>query len=364
MTRGTGTINLRNFTIFEKNMERMCLEKQEVISPQTLLQIKNAFDFSGLSLSSYTDKRFNGVEIIGFENADSIKSYYLNHFQKQDPFAAYINDTCADDNSDLLIQSSKVFGKKYSDSDYCKFLNTSGFHWAMAIPIDGYRLTLYRNKDEGDFSAREKDSVELLASFLRNLHYMHRNMTALADDCDSENQILDSMGIGFVSYDHKKRMRKCNQTAIDIMEKNGALTSQFTDLKQGYESILAGIIAQRGEKTILRNRPTLRMEFNHHIYVMETVFREDLSVSGYFISIFSKNPQKKNVVSREILMSHYGLTKREIDVADLLAAGNSYQKTAEELYISINTVRTHISNIYRKLNIDNQKSLGRIFQSI
>jgi DNA-binding CsgD family transcriptional regulator len=360
MISGTGNINLRSFMNFEKTMERRCLEKEEIISPRLLTQIKNTFGYSALSLSSYTDKKFNGVDIVGFEDADSIKYYYLNHFQKLDPFAAHINNICKDGNSDMLLQSSKVFGKQYSGSDYCKFLNSYGFQWAIAIPIGGYRLTLYRGMDEGDFSAKEIDYVALFASFLRNLYYMERNMTALAIDCDSESQVLDSLGIGFISYDHQKKMRKHNQTAATILEENG----HYTDAKQGCDFIINKIIAMNGEKIILGNGSVLRMDLNHHIYVLEAVLTDDPNESSYFISIYNKNPHKKSLVRKDVIMSQYGLTEREIDVAGLLAAGNSYQKVAEDLFISINTVRTHISCIYRKLDIDNQKSLSRIFQSL
>ncbi len=45
------------------------------------------------------------------------------------------------------------------------------------------------------------------------------------------------------------------------------------------------------------------------------------------------------------------LSKTELKVFRAVAQGNNQKEVAEQLYISPNTVRTHINNIYRKLEI-------------
>ena len=52
-----------------------------------------------------------------------------------------------------------------------------------------------------------------------------------------------------------------------------------------------------------------------------------------------------------------GLTKREMNIAELIAGGNSNQEIASQLGITHNTVRIHISNIYRKMNVRNRVQL-------
>ena len=46
-----------------------------------------------------------------------------------------------------------------------------------------------------------------------------------------------------------------------------------------------------------------------------------------------------------------GLTKREKEVAELLIEGLRYEDIAEQLHISINTVKRHIQNIYKKADV-------------
>lgn len=50
----------------------------------------------------------------------------------------------------------------------------------------------------------------------------------------------------------------------------------------------------------------------------------------------------------------FQLTKREIEVLEQLSKGLDYQKIADNLYISPATVRKHIENIYRKLQVNNK----------
>ena len=47
----------------------------------------------------------------------------------------------------------------------------------------------------------------------------------------------------------------------------------------------------------------------------------------------------------------YNLSSREKEVLTSLAEGNNYQEIADELFISVDTVRHHIRNIYKKLHV-------------
>ena len=44
------------------------------------------------------------------------------------------------------------------------------------------------------------------------------------------------------------------------------------------------------------------------------------------------------------------LSERELEVLVLIAAGKSNRSIASELFISVGTVKTHLNNLYRKLD--------------
>jgi ATP/maltotriose-dependent transcriptional regulator MalT len=51
------------------------------------------------------------------------------------------------------------------------------------------------------------------------------------------------------------------------------------------------------------------------------------------------------------------LSKQEITVRDLILQGKTNKEIANELFISLSTVKSHITNIYSKLNIANRQEL-------
>ena len=51
---------------------------------------------------------------------------------------------------------------------------------------------------------------------------------------------------------------------------------------------------------------------------------------------------------------HDDLTEREFEILLLIAEGKSNQEIADELFIALKTVKTHVSNILNKLNVSDR----------
>lgn len=122
-------------------------------------------------------------------------------------------------------------------------------------------------------------------------------------------------------------------------------------------------------------------EYNPDIYIlMYTVFEDDdrifdslcAGANGY---VLKKSPPSKLIealrelseggapltptVARKVLERlnqphrlRYHLSDREKDVLRLLVQGYSYKKIASDCHISIDTVRSHVRNIYTKLHVN------------
>ena len=54
-----------------------------------------------------------------------------------------------------------------------------------------------------------------------------------------------------------------------------------------------------------------------------------------------------------------GLTKREIEILKAVAHGLANQQIAEQLWVTEQTVKFHLTNIYRKLGVDNRTEAAR-----
>lgn len=62
--------------------------------------------------------------------------------------------------------------------------------------------------------------------------------------------------------------------------------------------------------------------------------------------------------------SEYDLTDREQEILNLVAKGDNYTDIAEHLGISFNTVKTHMKNIFRKLEVKSKVQAIRKFSSM
>ncbi len=65
------------------------------------------------------------------------------------------------------------------------------------------------------------------------------------------------------------------------------------------------------------------------------------------IELFKKNAEQMHVAPVE----DYKLTPQEKKILQLLVDGKSYKMIAADLFVSLDTVKTHISNVYEKLQV-------------
>ncbi|QGU00320.1 hypothetical protein SYNTR_1726 [Candidatus Syntrophocurvum alkaliphilum] len=84
------------------------------------------------------------------------------------------------------------------------------------------------------------------------------------------------------------------------------------------------------------------------------------------ITLAESGATSDNVVeqlSPTIAFSEYGLTAREQQVLDLLLKGYNNPNICNSLNISNNTLKTHLRNIYRKVEVSNRQELIDVYYS-
>jgi NarL family two-component system response regulator LiaR len=63
------------------------------------------------------------------------------------------------------------------------------------------------------------------------------------------------------------------------------------------------------------------------------------------------NRQVTQFIADEKMLQKTGISKREWEVLNLMSEGLSNQEIADRLFVSLNTVKTHSSNLFEKLEV-------------
>lgn len=104
---------------------------------------------------------------------------------------------------------------------------------------------------------------------------------------------------------------------------------------------------------------------DHHIEIYTGIIAIIFMVLGIWLAIRLSRPKVNTlVVHKEIYipngptftlndtaLKNLGLSSRELEVLQLMSQGLSNSEIAGQLYLSLNTVKTHASNVFTKLDV-------------
>jgi DNA-binding CsgD family transcriptional regulator len=85
------------------------------------------------------------------------------------------------------------------------------------------------------------------------------------------------------------------------------------------------------------------------IWLARQLFKPKIETVIQEKTIYINSPAAFTVDQKALALT--GLSNREMEVLQLLAKGYSNKAIAEQLYVSLNTIKTHCSNIFEKLEV-------------
>ncbi|MCB0278888.1 MAG: response regulator transcription factor [Calditrichaeota bacterium] len=122
----------------------------------------------------------------------------------------------------------------------------------------------------------------------------------------------------------------------------------FNDEQKIFEALKAGAISYLLKSEVSNNLEEIfSIILNGGAYMSPSIA---LKISEYF-----KNQTALNKLK--------GLTGREYEVIDLLITGNKYQEIGDQLCLSLDTIRYHIKNIYKKLHVNSRSEIAELIKN-
>ena len=147
------------------------------------------------------------------------------------------------------------------------------------------------------------------------------------------------MDIGLPGINGIEGVRRARRIIQDL---NILMLTVYKESKVVFEALCAGACGYLVKNT----PPTKLLEAIKEVH--EGGSPMSSMIARQVITVFQQN--SPNIVSKE----KYNLSDREKEVLNKLSEGDNYQQIGDSLFISVDTVRHHIRNIYKKLHVHSQ----------
>jgi DNA-binding NarL/FixJ family response regulator len=194
--------------------------------------------------------------------------------------------------------------------------------------------------------------------------------------CDSHPMWLDAVEQVLRRIDiHVVGKTTSTSEALSIVEKHSSdlliteLESPPGDLS-GLALIERARAAQPGVRPIVLSMHTdpqvidAALVAGASAYVVKTAHPEDLASAvrqafSHSVYLASSRAAEPTAAEKPKVDDSPGLTRRELEILRLVAEGHSNAQLARMLWVTEQTVKFHLSNIYRKLDVANRTEASR-----
>jgi DNA-binding NarL/FixJ family response regulator len=242
-----------------------------------------------------------------------------------------------------------------------------GFHSISAFErgAGGFALNICRGRNRGMFDAGQVGIAQTLIPHLATALEFRRRLHG-GDGHSGLTRLLDGVTQGAVLADAAGRPGFANRRAAAILgEGDGmrlgadgllAAASPATTraLRDAVAAVSAGNAATGRRLRLQRpGRPPLLVSVMPVWRLAPTLHGIPSPAAAIFIS----EPDAPPAIDREALAETYGLTRRECDVALLLADGLTLPAIAERLGLTLGAVRQYLARAFDKTGRRNQAAL-------
>ena len=175
--------------------------------------------------------------------------------------------------------------------------------------------------------------------------------------------ILDRLDRGVALLDARGRIIDANSHAVHVIRncsgidvRAGRLTLTDPALDQQLQGAIAGHKSgHRNGRAIFASRVRCRGSEPYRVVVRPAPADADQRKVAFFMLIYA--PNGLHGISVDVLRQVYGLTPAQAAVARSLFAGRSVEQTANVLDLSLNTVRTHLKQVFTRCEVNSQAEL-------
>lgn len=221
------------------------------------------------------------------------------------------------------------------------------------------------------------DTDRALAALVPHLQQalsMQRRMGALADKARDAATALDAIDHGVIIIGADSLVAEVNRAAKALVDSRDGISlrascfrlddaSADRALQRSVMSALGTGGAVPTGNTLTVERPSGKRPLVIQVMPLyQPVSLDERSRPRALITI--TDPDRGRASPASSLLRHYSLTRAEAEVAERIGRGGSPRQIADELCVSVDTVRTHLRHVFQKTNTHRQAELVRLLVSM
>jgi DNA-binding CsgD family transcriptional regulator/PAS domain-containing protein len=270
--------------------------------------------------------------------------------------------------------------RETANSDfYLKWVKPLGFRDVIGVLVlrSGKRVAWFsvvRSGVQQRFTDRELQQMELLSPHICRALMISDALELQTVTAARLEQTVNELSTGIVLTEDQGRIAYMNSSAERILKEgnllkslNGRLTAVRTGPRENLSRALAESVAGHAPPRTGQYAVPLPDEEGGGLIanILPLQWREGrnpLSGMRGAAAVIVQDPVERRAPPLEAFAGLYGLTFAEQKVLEHIASGEPPQETADELGISITTVKTHLQRIFSKTGTARQTDLVQLLE--
>jgi DNA-binding CsgD family transcriptional regulator len=335
------------------------LTDPEVFHQQVLSSLNRLYGYDKCIFWT-TDKSGNIFNPILHNFQDKVIETYLSEYISMDILHPQKVAEMMHNNKVMYIEELMPSAAYEKTEYYNNFMKPNNYYHELGIYlIEQDKLIgvigLVRKLNEKGFRKSDVVRLEVLGKYISKL--LATNLRLM--DQDYELKLYQAHSnqspIGLIIFDRSKRVHFCNTAALDYCKELLVKSERWLSIPEQFIRSFISNDSDAWQMGFIK--PVLSTSLKRFtIHIVPSISIKPGADEKYRYLLYIE-PEAISSATGANHLDSYSLTIRERELTDLVFQGLSNQEIAEKLFISVSTVKSHLQNIFKKLNITSRTEL-------
>ncbi|WP_225771055.1 helix-turn-helix transcriptional regulator [Inquilinus sp. Marseille-Q2685] len=337
--------------------------------PDVLERIVRAtgFNSAGLMLMDANSRRMTYHTRL---DADAIRSYD-SYYGRGDPVALALERSpigVIQPMGGLVPWPQLLRAEVYSDWGARHALRDGVFVNLLREGCDVHPLCLLLDRRTDGIEPSALQGLQLLLPHLRQMARLQRRIRGLSRERDDAFHSFEAIQHGIVQLDSTGRMIFANAVAQALLRRSdglsirpgGRLQAATAADHAALQALIGHAIGQAAGGSLSIGRPSGRRALAVHVLPVGPATAAGAGQSRTTALVVIADPDSEPETSQTMLRQLFGFTNAEAAVALRILPGRGLQEVADDLKVSLATVRSHQQRVFEKTGTRRQAELVRL----